>query len=187
MILVRCVCLVSIFFGLAHAAEDPIETGDWGPGSSLEQRITDTQTTFKKIGEASFKLAWLRVYDAELYVSGEEFAWEEPFKLTLTYNRDITQYRFVKSSIGEISRTSGFKEDDLAYLKEPLEACFPPVEKGDTITGYAVNRDRVDFYFNGTQSCALEEENIRELFFGIWLSENTRSQKNSEKLRGLRT
>ena len=39
----------------------------------------------EKVGEASYRLLAVHLFDAQLYVQGDAFSWERPFALTLNY------------------------------------------------------------------------------------------------------
>ena len=146
----------------------------------------DTADDLQTVGTASFHVGWIHVYDAELRATGGEFNWDAPFELALTYGRKIGESRLVNSTISEMSRHTGAPEASFSKFEEPLKTCFADVKKGDQFIAKRESADMVRFTLNGTETCTFEQDNASRLFFGIWLSDKTRSDAQSRKLRGLK-
>ena len=140
---------------------------------------------FKMIGETRFRVMWLRIYDAELRTSGDQFSWDEPFALSLVYARDITASRLVNSSLQEIAKNTGTDPNELEVYRPALERCFPSVLEDDRITGFADPEGISTFFLNGEKHCQVDEPGFQRAFFGIWLGDQTRDDDKSRDLRGL--
>ena len=141
--------------------------------------------TLHPIGEANFKKAFFNLYDASLCASTPEFTWDSTFAITLDYNRGFSSKQLTKATIVEMARLSGQDEETFDPIRQTVSQCFPDVEKNDQITGISLGADQAVFYKNGSQTCDVKWDGFREHFFGIWLSDESRSEKKSRRLRGL--
>jgi len=139
----------------------------------------------KPIGHASFKKAVFHLYDASLCADEKPFSMDRSFSLTLDYKRSFKSSQLVKATIIEMVRISGREKSEFTALIQPIKTCFPDVKKGDQITGVSLGENIARFYLNGAPSCEIEWDGFRSDFFGIWLSENTRTPRKSKLLRGL--
>ncbi|MBL4869882.1 MAG: chalcone isomerase family protein [Robiginitomaculum sp.] len=151
--------------------------------------ITITATPLLPVGKARFNKAFISLYDASLCANSTPFYFEDnkskTFALSLEYRRGFTSEQLVKATIIEMARLSNRKKSEFETLKTPLAECFPTVKKGDNITGVSIDANSAKFYLNANLSCEIEWENFQNDFFGIWLSNDTRSPKKSRRLRGL--
>lgn len=173
------IAVVLAFAATPNVHADSVD--GFSPGDATLERIAD----YRVVGEISFKKFFFHIYDAQLRVEGSVFSWERPYALTLTYARKISNEALVDASLSEMSRISGEDEARLERFREPLTACFSDVDEGDRITGLSLGADKALFFYNGEQTCSLEMAGASEMFFSIWLGENTQSPKKSRRLRGL--
>lgn len=151
--------------------------------------IPIADTALSPIGKARFKKAFISLYDASLCANTAPFDFEEnkssSFSLALEYRRGFTSEQLVKATIVEMSRLSKRDKSEFDALKTPLASCFPNVKKGDNITGVSINADQAKFYLNSNLVCDIKWQGFQNDFFGIWLSDDTRSPNKSKALRGL--
>lgn len=156
---------------LAHA---PASAYPAGPGTDLSEEI----------GSSSYSVAFVSLYDATLWGPEEEFRWEQPFALELSYSRKIRGDKLAETTISEMARLTGKTEKDFAMLTGPLGKCFPDVVRGDRITGVSRGQNTASFYHNSRKTCDITWPDFRSQFFGIWLGENSRAPLKSAELRG---
>jgi hypothetical protein len=136
------------------------------------------------IGEAPYRLLGITLFQAALYASAEDFSWQRPFALSLTYERGARQSTIINRSISEMTQRGAGTAAQLAPLRTQLEACFPNVSRGDRITGVSTSANTARFYLNGAQRCQVEWPNFRRHFFGIWLDARGGQAAMSARLRG---
>lgn len=136
------------------------------------------------IGQARVRWLGISLYQASLFTpSGSPFDWSQPFALRLDYDQDIDGERLISTTIKEMRRMEGAREDH-TDIATKLTACFRDVRDGDRYVALAQGRDRIGFWLNGTQVCDLRHDGIRERLLGIWLSENSRMPNLTRQLRG---
>lgn len=140
----------------------------------------------KSLGEATYKKAIFKLYDASLCISddNETFSMDEPFVLALDYRRKFSSEQITKAGIHEMARFARKEKSDFADIKPIFLKCFPDVKKGDTIIAVSDTPTKARFYYNGEQSCEVDYPEFRELFFGIWLGTETRVSKQAALLKG---
>jgi hypothetical protein len=154
------------------------------PAAASPAEVSRALPGAEKIGEASYHLLAIHLFDAELYADGG-FSWERPFALTLTYERAARQSTLINRSISEMSGRGAGNARALAPLRTQLEQCFPNIARGDRVTGVSTGRDTARFYYNGAQRCDVSWPNFRRHFFGIWLDgRDGRAAELSAQLRG---
>lgn len=153
---------------------------------STKEQLGDV-SSYRLMGDISYRKFIFHVYDAELRVSGDAFSWDQPYALTLTYARKISRKQLVDASISELARINKNSESQYEFLREPLTACFADVQAGDQITGHSLGEGRAAFYFNNQKTCDFDVVGASKMFFSIWLGENTLDPKKSRRLRGLKS
>jgi hypothetical protein len=167
----KFVALCFVLFMTCAAAKAPGEVDRLMPDARLS-------------GEALYKKAIFKLYDAALWTSGPAFSWDEPFALTLKYRRGFSAERLADASIIEMARLTDQDEAMVEPIREALTACFTDVEEDDRITGFAQGPDTAVFFYNGKERCSLEWPGVRKSFFGIWLSSQSRAPDKAEILLG---
>lgn len=154
------------------------------PAAASPAEVTRALPGASKVGEASYHMLTLHLFDAELYAANG-FSWERPFAVTLTYARSARQSTLINRSISEMSGRGAGNAQTLAPLRTQLERCFPNITTGDRVTGVSTGRDTARFYVNGAQSCEVSWPNFRRHFFGIWLDgRDGTAARLSARLRG---
>jgi len=135
-------------------------------------------------GAVNFNLFGFRIYSARLYTpEGQQFSWANPVALELNYNRTISQERLTSVTLSELKRLEEGRSD-YASLEPKLNTCFRDVKDGDQFLALGKDKNTIEFWFNGARTCRLSHTEIRKRFLGIWLSEDSRAPRLSQRLRG---
>jgi hypothetical protein len=164
--------LASLAFLATPALAAPAEVNRALPGAEL-------------VGEASYEVLSVKLFDAELWNGSGDFSWERPFALALTYQRSARSETLLNRTIREMSSRGAGNARALAPLRSQLERCMPSVARGDRITGVSTGADTARFYFNGAHRCDVRWPGFRRSFFGIWLAgRDGAAARISAQLRG---
>ena len=132
-------------------------------------------------GEAIFRFFGLPMYKARLYTKGgRTFDWQQDFALELTYQRNLTEYDLVESTLREMKRLG-----QTPPVEDQLARCFDDVAPGDSYLAVTEGSDRIVLWRNGRSACTLSHPRIKRHFMSIFLGENSRSAKFTRNLRGL--
>lgn len=155
------------------------------PAAASPSEVSRALPGAAKVGEASYTVLSVRLFNAELYADGGTFSWSRPFALTLTYDRSAGANLLINRSIREMGSRGAGNAQQLAPLRAQLERCFTNVSRGDRFTGVSTSHETAVFYLNGAQRCEVRWPNFRRHFFGIWLDgRDGAAARISAQLRG---
>lgn len=179
--------LVSLTAGLAVSAQADGLAEDAGLGS--ENAVTqsyfigyDALPPLKEVGRSSLRVMVFKVFDSALFTQSGE--WRNPttsFRYELTYARTIAGAVLASQTTKEWEHL-GFTDERQSGWVEYLEAIWPDVSKGDTITFDVDDAGISRFYFNGEWLGAVEDPDFAPMFIAIWLSPETSRPAHREGL-----
>ena len=142
----------------------------------------DALPPLKEIGRSSLRVMVFKVFDSALFTESGE--WHDPtksFRYELTYARTIAGAVLASQTTKEWEHL-GFTDERQSGWVEYLEAIWPDVSKGDTIT-FDVDAAGISrFYFNGEWLGAVEDPDFAPTFIAIWLSPETSRPAHREGL-----
>lgn len=155
------------------------------PAWASPTEVTRALPRAEKVGEATYRMLSVPIFNAELYAENGAFAWERPFALSLTYQRSARATTLINRSIREMSQRGGGSAETLAPLRTQFQRCFPDVARGDRVTGVSTGPDTARIFHNGAHRCDVRWPGLRRTFFGIWLDgRDGQAAALSARLRG---
>ena len=179
--------LVSLTASIAVSAQDDELAEDVALGSESATASSyfiafDALPPLKEIGRSSLRVMVFKVFDSALFTqSGEWQDSTKSFRYELTYARTIAGAVLASQTTKEWEHL-GFTDERQSGWVEYLEAIWPDVSKGDTIT-FDVDAAGVSrFYFNGEWLGAVEDPDFAPMFIAIWLSPETSRPAHREGL-----
>ena len=142
----------------------------------------DALPPLKEVGRSSLRVMVFKVFDSALFTeSGEWQDSTKSFRYELTYARTIAGAVLASQTTKEWEHLGFTDERQLGWV-EYLEAIWPDVSKGDTIT-FDVDAAGISrFYFNGEWLGAVEDPDFAPMFIAIWLSPETSRPAHREGL-----
>lgn len=147
----------------------------------LNQHIPQVE----KVGEGSLTYMFWHVYDAALYASEGQWQPQQPYALSLTYQRSLEGKQIADRSIEEIRRQGIKDEVKMASWHRQLTQILPDVNEGTVLTGIYTEDKTTVFYQADTKLGEINDPDFGELFFAIWLGENTSAPNLRKKLLAL--
>jgi hypothetical protein len=156
------------------------EAADW---------LSSRYQSLKPLGQGELRFLGLKIYNARLYaeqpaaLQPANALYGQPFALRLTYARSLKGLDIAKRSEKEMARLMG--RDLPKPWADALQRLFPDVQTGDEITGIHHPQKGARFYLNGRLIGTLENLELAQRFFDIWLSERTREPALRAALLGL--
>jgi len=151
---------------------------------SSNQPSIALSTDLQMRGAADYRFLGLRLYSARLFTpKGQQFSWANPVALELKYDRIISRDNLVRVTLSELKRIEN-AYDDYDTLAPKLKNCFRDVKDGDQFLAIANGADTIEFRYNDTPTCQLTHSDIRKRFLSIWLSDDSRAPKLSQRLLG---
>jgi len=127
-------------------------------------------------GTGTLRWFGLRLYDARLWVGGEQPDAARPFVLALRYARDFTGRSIAEASFDEIARLGYGTAPEQARWRAAMERMFPDVDAGQELAGLNVPGRGVRFYLDGQPIGEIADAAFARAFFAIWLDPRTRAQ-----------
>ena len=179
--------LVSLTAGIAVSAQADELTEDATLASESAAASSyftpyDALPLLERVGRSSLRVMVFKVFDSALFTENGE--WRNPktsFRYELTYARTIAGAVLASQTTKEWDHL-GFTDPRQSSWVQYLEAIWPDVRKGDTIT-FDVDAAGVSrFYFNGEWLGAIEDPDFAPTFIAIWLSPETSRPAHREGL-----
>jgi hypothetical protein len=181
--------LAAIVMSCALSGPSMANQASHNNGSVSADWLSSRYQTLKLLGQGELRFLGLKIYNARLYAEHpaalqlSKALYGQPFALRLTYARSIKGLDIAKRSEQEMARLMGRE------LPQPwadaLQRLFPDVQAGDEITGIHLPQKGARFYLNGRLIGTLENLELAQSFFDIWLSERTREPALRAALLGL--
>ena len=179
--------LVSLTVGIAFSAQaDEFAKDDLLAEGSAEASSSfiayEALPSLEEVGRSSLRVMVFKVFDSALFTEdGEWLTPKTSFRYELTYARTIAGAVLASQTTKEWDHL-GFTDERQSSWVQYLEAIWPDVSKGDTIT-FDVDAAGVSrFYFNGEWLGAIEDPDFAPTFIAIWLSPETSRPAHREGL-----
>lgn len=127
-------------------------------------------------GQAKLKFWGFEVYQASLWVApgfaAARYA-DSAFALELAYLRNFKGADIAKRSVAEMRRQAPLSTEQQTAWENQMRTLFPDVLAGERITGVHQPGVGAVFWHNQRRLGEVRDVRFAELFFGIWLSEQT--------------
>ena len=134
------------------------------------------------IGKANYSFLFWDIYDAELYSSSEKFDFKE-FAIVLKYNHSITKNRLVKETIDDIKEQKKIDQNKENKWRKLLESIYVKTDIGNKFIGIK-KIDKAIFYYDDKKLYQSFDQEFNELFFNIWLRNDSKNPEFSKSLLG---
>ena len=137
---------------------------------------------FKSVGRATYKFLLLDIYYATLISETGHYP-SDKFALILRYNRDFTKKSVVKETVEQLQKQKKYSESELIALKQLLNKTFRTIQKHDQFIAIKL-LDKGIFYFKNEKVLETNDMDFLDLFFNIWLRENSQDPDFTKSLLG---
>lgn len=134
------------------------------------------------IGSANYSFMFWNIYDAELYSTSNKFDSKE-FAVILKYNHSITKKRLVKETIDDIKEQKKINQDKEKKWRKLLESIYVKTDIGKKFIGIK-KIDKAIFYYDDKKIYQSFDQEFNELFFNIWLRNDSKNPEFSKRLLG---
>ena len=139
-------------------------------------------TNYSLVGEVNYTHLFWNLYDAKLITETGNFD-KNKFALTLKYNTKISKKSVVKETLNQLKKQKEYTDEELVELTTLLNSTFKKIEVGDTFIGIKEN-DNAYFYFENEKVLETEDLEFINLFFDIWLRQDSQNPAFTKKLLG---
>ncbi|OWY28191.1 hypothetical protein CEJ42_16380 [Herbaspirillum robiniae] len=136
----------------------------------------------------SGEMTWfgLRIYRATLWSAQRPFDATRTFALQLHYHVGIGKERLVSTSIDEMARIGKglIAADVLERWRTELNDAFVDVAAGDELIGVYLPMQGMELHNQRRLLAKINDIELANAFFGIWLDKATRDEALRKRLRG---
>ena len=139
-------------------------------------------SNYKLVGEVNYSHLFWDLYDAKLFSETGDFE-ENKFALVLKYNTKISRKSVVKETINQLKKQKEYTEEELDELRTLLKNTFKDIKVDDTFIGVKENNTAY-FYFKHEKVLETKDLEFINLFFNIWLREDSQNPAFTKKLLG---
>ena len=137
----------------------------------------------KLIGEANYSFLFWNVYDAQLYSPEINFN-KKKFALILRYNKEIKKELLVNETIEDMKKQKILTEEKIKNWTNIFNSIYQKVTVGSRFLCIKLKKDKSIFFYNGKKLLESNNEEFIELFFNIWLRNDSKNPSFSKKLLG---
>ena len=139
---------------------------------------------YKQVGQGTFKVTVMKVYDAFLYAPNGVWRADSPFALQLVYALNLSGNRIADSTITQMQKQGATDTLQLDNWRLQMVDIFPDVTKGMSLTGVYTATGKTVFFQDNKHIGTITEPAFGKRFFHIWLGQNTTAPKLRKKLLG---
>ncbi|WP_428647703.1 chalcone isomerase family protein [Roseibium sp.] len=136
------------------------------------------------VGKGRLTFFGFKVFDAELYAPRGLYRPSGPYALKLTYLRNFKSGDIVSRSAEEIRDQGGVSEQKLEGWTRQMQALFPDVKRGQSITGVHTASGTTEFYHGSRRLGVIRDPEFTKRFFAIWLGKRTSDPHLRARLTG---
>ena len=139
-------------------------------------------SSYNVVGEVNYTHLFWDLYDAKLLTETGDFD-ENKFALVLKYNTKISKKSVVKETLSQLKKQKKYTKEELDELTTLLSNTFKDIKVGDTFIGIKENNTAY-FYFKDEKVLETKDLEFINLFFDIWLREDSQNPAFTKKLLG---
>ena len=179
---------VAAGFSFSAFAQDNTAKGQSPGDLKIPPSLRHYLTTPRLLGAGTYSVWGLDIYHATLWGSEKAMRpdqWHtQRLALELRYARDFDGKDIAKRSVDEMHMQSPLAQDKAQSWLKTLESLFPSVRKDQTLTGIYLPGANSQFLFNENPIGSINDPDLSQRFFAIWLSPKTSAQKLRRALFG---
>ena len=139
-------------------------------------------SSYNVVGEVNYTHLFWDLYNAKLLTETGDFD-ENKFALVLKYNTKISKKSVVKETLNQLKKQKKYTKEELDELTTLLSNTFKDIKVGDTFIGIKENNTAY-FYFKDEKVLETKDLEFINLFFDIWLREDSQNPAFTKKLLG---
>ena len=139
-------------------------------------------SSYNVVGEVNYTHLFWDLYNAKLLTETGDFD-ESKFALVLKYNTRISKKSVVKETLNQLKKQKKYTKEELDELRTLLSNTFKDIKVGDSFIGIKENNTAY-FYFKDEKVLETKDLEFINLFFDIWLREDSQNPAFTKKLLG---
>lgn len=138
----------------------------------------------RPLGRGRHTLWGIRMYDATLWIVGEDFAVTEPHALDVESGKSVSSDILVKTATDEMSRLNLGDAARLAAWRLEMTRLIPNLKSGDQIVIFCPHDGKTLTYYNGRSFGEVDDTTLCPAIINVWLHPQSRSKDLRKSLLG---
>jgi hypothetical protein len=155
-------------------------------GVELPAPLRDVQPELRPIGTATLHWFGLHVYDVALFAQEPPFTTNSTAVLSIRYNMAVKRSRLLEITLKEWRKIGTSQEAQRAQWIKQLEAVWPDLKSGDSLTAFRRQGGPTQFYFGDRLLGEVPDPAFGPAFFAIWLDANCSYPEVRDRLLGVK-
>jgi Chalcone isomerase-like len=123
----------------------------------------------RPLGHGRHTLWGIRVYDATLWIVGEDFTTTEPHALDVESGKSVSSETLVKTATDEMSRLKLGDAARLAVWRLEMARLIPSVKSSDQIVIFCPPDGKTLTYYNGRSYGEVDDATLCPAIMNVWL------------------
>lgn len=150
----------------------------------LPEQVLSQAPGIRPLGRGRHVLWGIRVYDATLWVVGDQFAPVEPHALDIESAKSVNADTLVDTATKEMTRLKLGDKSQLAAWRQEMKRLIPNVKAGDQIVIFCPPDGRTLLYYNGHSQGEVEDTTLCPAVMNVWLHPEGKSKELRRSLLG---
>jgi hypothetical protein len=138
----------------------------------------------RPLGRGRHTLWGIRMYDANLWIVGEDFTATEPHALDVESGKSVSSDLLVKTATDEMSRLNLGDAARLAAWRREMARLIPNLKSGDQIVIFCPHDGKTLTYYNGQSYGEVDDATLCPAIMNVWLHPKSSSKDLRKSLLG---
>jgi len=147
----------------------PARGASASPSKPLPASVFEIAPGLHRLGTARHTVFGLPVFDATLWIAGQQWSPIEPHALDVLASRNIPPKRLVGGVIDEMRDLKAANDRQRAQWQADLLRILPPLTRGDQLVVLCLPDRKTLIYFNGLERGKIDDPNFGAALFRVWL------------------
>ncbi len=139
------------------------------PVAALPASVVTLAPGLHRLGTARHTVFGLHVFDATLWVAGEQWSPTEAHALDVEASRNIPPSRLVNGVIDEMRDIRAADEGQRSTWKQSLNRIVPTLSRGDQLVILCLPNRQTVIFHNGAKTGSVDDPNFGSALFRVWL------------------
>jgi Chalcone isomerase-like len=150
----------------------------------LPEPVVSQAPGIRPLGSGRHTLWGIRIYDATLWVVGDQYASTEPHALDVEPGKAVSAETLVKTATDEMSRLKLGNAARLAAWHHELLRLMPSVKPGDQVVLFCPHDGSTVTYYNGRDYGQVDDPSLCPAIMDVWLHPQSKSKELRKSLLG---
>jgi hypothetical protein len=131
----------------------------------------------RPLGRGRETLWGIHVYDATLWIVGDQFTPSQPHALDVESGKSVSADTLVNTATDEMRRLQLGDATQLASWRLEMKGLMPSVKSGDQIVMFCPSQAKTLVYYNGRSQGEVDDASLCAAIMNVWLHPRSKSKE----------